>query len=273
MLQSLPPLTFLVVQLVESRRPLSTEQDVMTTTLDHPTTSPHSIARPIMAQAWKTLAYLHWPVDPTEVASRLPHGLEPDTFAGRAWVGLVAFRMERIRVPGTPAIPYFGTFPETNVRTYVRDSSGRPGVWFDSLDVTRLAPVLVARATYRLPYMWAKMSIAHDGSQVTYRTRRRWPGPAGVSSDLTIRRGEPVAAPTPLERFLTARWGLYTRLGTQIAYAPVEHVPWPLERAEVGYIHDELVAAAAGVMRRVRSARSAISWGMGHWRGQSGCFS
>ncbi len=230
--------------MVESRNAGATEQHMMMTTLDHPTIAPHTISRPVMAQAWKQLAYLHWPVDPAEVESRLPRGLEPDTFAGGAWLGLVAFRMERIRVPGTPAIPYFGTFPETNVRTYVRDHTGRPGVWFDSLDVTRLAPVLVARASYRLPYMWAKMSISHDGDAVSYRMRRRWPGPAGVSSNVTIRRGEPVAAPTPLERFLTARWGLYTQLGSQIAYAPVEHIPWPLERAEVSYLHDELVAAA-----------------------------
>lgn len=197
-----------------------------------------------MAQGWKQLAYVHWPVPLDEVERRLPAGLEPDTYAGRAWVGLVAFRMERIRVPGTPAIPYFGTFPETNVRTYVRDQAGRPGVWFDSLDVTRLAPVLVARSTYRLPYMWAKMSITPAHDQVTYRTRRRWPGPKGVSSDFAIERLEPIAAPTPLERFLTSRWGLYTQSGSRLAYAPVEHVPWPLERATVSYLHDELVAAA-----------------------------
>jgi uncharacterized protein YqjF (DUF2071 family) len=152
--------------------------------------------------------------------------------------------MERIRIPGTPAIPYLGTFPETNVRTYVRDASGRPGVWFDSLDVTRLAPVLVARGTYRLPYMWAKMSITHKTNQVTYRARRRWPGPSGASSILTIGRGESAAELTELENFLTARWGLCTQLGSRLAYAPVEHDPWPLERAKVSYLHDELVAAA-----------------------------
>ena len=56
----------------------------------------------------------------------MPAGLEVDTFADKAWVGLVAFRMERIRLPGTPGVPYFGTFPETNVRTYVVDRDGRP---------------------------------------------------------------------------------------------------------------------------------------------------
>ena len=45
--------------------------------------------------------------------------------------------------------------PETNVRTYVRDPDGREGLWFFSLDAGRLEPVLVARSTYALPYMWS----------------------------------------------------------------------------------------------------------------------
>ena len=129
-----------------------------------------------MFQGWKDLVYLHWPYEPALVQRRLPAGLTVDTFDGRAWVGLVAFRMERIRIPGTPGVPYFGTFPETNVRTYVRGTDGRPGVWFDSLDVTRLLPVFVARTSYRLPYMWSQMSIDHSGDDITYRSRRRWPG-------------------------------------------------------------------------------------------------
>ena len=84
------------------------------------------VHRPIMLQGWKDLTYLHWSYDPDAVQQRLPAGLEVDTFADKAWVGLVAFRMERIRLPGTPGVPYFGTFPETNVRTYVVDRDGRP---------------------------------------------------------------------------------------------------------------------------------------------------
>ncbi len=210
----------------------------------HHLQAPHRIDRPVMLQGWKRIAYAHWPVPPGKVQARLPEGLLVDTFAGSAWVGLVAFNMERIRLPGTPAIPYFGTFPETNVRTYVTDEHGRPGVWFDSLDVTRLLPVIVARSSYRLPYMWSRMSIESSGRQITYRAKRRWPTARGASSIMRISRGEPADAVTPLDSFLTARWGLYTQLGSKLAYAPVEHPPWPLQQASLEYLRDDLVAAA-----------------------------
>lgn len=206
--------------------------------------APHRIHRPVMLQGWKKIAYVHWPVAPGQVQSRLPRGLVADTFDGSAWVGLVAFNMERIRLPGTPAIPYLGTFPETNVRTYVRDEAGRPGVWFDSLDITRLIPVIVARTTYRLPYMWSKMSISIEGERITYRAQRKWPTAGGVSSVMSVHRGAPISDPTPLEAFLTARWGLYTQLGSRLAFAPVEHEPWPLRQASVDELLDNLVAAA-----------------------------
>ncbi len=199
-----------------------------------------------MLQAWRDLAYIHWRYPPGVIQDRLPSGITVDTSDGSAWVGLVAFRMEDIRLPATPPIPYLGTFPETNVRTYVRGPDGRPGVWFDSLDVTRLLPVLVARASYRLPYMWSQMSMSHTGDHATYRARRRWPGPRGVRSEFTVRRGSPVARSEigEIERFLTARWGLYTMLRSRLAYAPIAHPPWPLERATLTHMQDELVEAA-----------------------------
>jgi uncharacterized protein YqjF (DUF2071 family) len=155
--------------------------------------------------------------------------------------------MEKIRPPFAPAIPYLGTFPETNVRTYVIGPDGRPGVWFNSLDISRLLPVIVAQTTYRLPYMWAKMAIDHaaDG-KVAYTTKRRWPGPRGVASRLAVRPGRLLvdAEIGRLERFLTARWGLWTEMGNRLAYAPVEHPTWPLHTAAVTELEDGLVAAA-----------------------------
>lgn len=210
----------------------------------NPVSPPRHIAHPVMLQGWKTVAYAHWPVEPDQVQSRLPEGLIADTSDGSAWVSLVAFDMQRIRIPRTPAVPYFGTFPETNVRTYVRDQNGRPGVWFDSLDVTRLLPVVVARTSYRLPYMWAKMSIVERQNQVVYRARRRWPRSDRASSTMAVRPLDPISSQSCLERFLTARWGLYTNLGSRLAYAPVEHKPWPLQRAALEYLKDDLVSAA-----------------------------
>ncbi len=213
----------------------------------YPLVTAEPVAHPVMYQRWMDLAFAHWAVDPDEVQRLLPPGLTVDVHDGAGWVGLVAFHMEKIRPPFMPAIPYFGTFPETNVRTYVVGPDGRPGVWFHSLDISRLLPVIVAQTTYRLPYMWAKMAIDHAADEtVTYTARRRWPGPSGATSRLAVRPGRPLgdAEVGGLERFLTARWGLWTALGKRLAYAPVEHPTWPLQTAELIDLEDGLVAAA-----------------------------
>ncbi len=184
-----------------------------------------------MRQEWNDLAFVHWPVPVECVQDRLPSGLYADLHDGHAWVGLVAFHMERIGAGGLH-VPYLGTFPETNIRTYVRDAVGRPGVWFDSLDITRAIPTAVARVTYGLPYMWSKMQIRRRDERRVYECRRRWGGPPASSLiDVEIGQAIDTAAVTPLERFLTCRWGLYSRSLGRVLYAPVEHPEWPLHRA------------------------------------------
>ena len=135
---------------------------------------PDPVRFAVMRQEWRDLAYVHWRYDPAVVQSLLPAELTVDTFDGSAWVGLIPFSMRNIGLPHGPSVPYFGSFPEINVRTYViRD--GRPGVWFFSLDVNRFLPALVARLTYRLPYCWGRASHEVTESQWTTRVRRRWP--------------------------------------------------------------------------------------------------
>lgn len=198
-----------------------------------------------MRQEWRDAAFLHWPVEPDRVQRLLPDGLTADTFDGRGWVGLIAFNMVGIRPPGLPRVPYLGSFPETNVRTYVRDASGRPGVWFHSLEATRLLPVLVARTGYSLPYMWARMSINRTGDILRYTTRRRWPAPTGSGGILTVRPDPAPHEADALDAFLTARWGLYsTDRSGRLRYAPVEHPAWPLQRATAVHVRDSLITAA-----------------------------
>ncbi len=213
----------------------------------YPPDPPERVARPVMLQRWDALTFVHWRYPPEAVARLLPPGLEPDVFDGSAWVGLVPFDMRDIRPPGVPKIiPWIGTFPETNIRTYTRDRHGQTGVWFCSLEITRLAAVAVARLTYRIPYTWAKMEIRRNGPALLYRSRRRWPAPRGAASVVEVEVGEaiPAADVSPLEHFLTARWGLHTALRRGLAYAPVEHPRWPLHRAKLHALEEDLAVAA-----------------------------
>ncbi len=55
---------------------------------------------------------------------------------------------------------------------------------------------------------------------------------------------ERLADPSPLDLFLTARWRLHQAARGRTLQWPVEHEEWPLHRAEVVHLADELIAAA-----------------------------
>ncbi|MEU0970513.1 DUF2071 domain-containing protein [Streptomyces sp. NPDC005917] len=203
--------------------------------------TPRPVRRPTLVQGWHELTFLHWPVEPERVAGLLPAGTRPDTLDGVSYVGLVPFLMRGVGLGPGPGLPYLGTFCETNVRLYSVDEQGRRGVVFRSLDATRLLPVLVGRLGVRLPYLWSAMRLRRQGEVITYACRRRSPA---ATSRAVVRTGPPIAEPSPLEHFLTARWGLHVTWHGRTAHLPNEHAPWPLHRAELLALDDELVAAA-----------------------------
>ena len=200
---------------------------------------------PVMLHHWRHVSFLHWwyPVD--VVRGLVPPQLRVQNFDGSAWVGLVPFLMDDVRAPGVPAPPWLGRFPETNLRTYVHGPDGE-GVWFHSLDAGRLLPVLTARVTYGLPYFWASMSVRRTGDEVTYRSRRRWPGPVGGRADLHVTLGDPRPEPdlSALDHFLTARHRLYSTVAGRLVVADAEHPPWPLRRAQATGVRQDLTRAA-----------------------------
>ena len=207
------------------------------------------VRRSWLVQRWHDLTFLHWAVPPEVVAPFLPRGTEPDVLDGVTYVGLIGFRMVKLGLLRGPGLPYLGTFCETNVRLYSVDSHGRRAVVFLSLDAARLIPVLTARLTLRLPYQWARMRLAVDGGVARYTSRRRWPGSRRYLMDkpatnaMAVRIGAPIEAPTPVEHFVTDRWGLHTRAWGRTLHLPNEHPRWPLRRAELLELDDSLVPA------------------------------
>lgn len=203
-------------------------------------TAPPLPGRAVAAQRWSDLTFLHWRIDPAEVAPLLPEGVVPDVFDGTSWVGLIPFQLDQATLLGGPALPYVSSFVEVNVRLYGVDALGRRGVVFRSLEASRLVAVLAARATFGLPYFWSRTSMRREGRTYGYDAAR-------IGSDLTnsvrVRLGPPIRT-GPLADFLTARWGMFTRLAGRTRWVPNEHEPWRLQAAELLDLHDELVAAA-----------------------------
>ena len=106
---------------------------------------------PVMFQRWLHLLFLHWPIPPDLVQMTLPEGLLVDTFEGHAWLGIVPFFMRGVRPAGFISIPGISNFLELNLRTYVRDVFGRPGIWFYSLDANQILAVCSGQSRFRAP--------------------------------------------------------------------------------------------------------------------------
>jgi hypothetical protein len=177
----------------------------------------------------------------------LPPGLTVDEYDGVAWIGLVPFQVDNLRLPNMRTIPWISSFPETNVRTYVRDVNGDRGIWFLSLDADRLAAVVAARTGFRLPYQWAQMKLIRDGDCVRYSSSRN--GLMSVRpahAEIEVEVGDSYEPDELSERdhFLTAVWRFYTNHGGRLKYVQVEHPPWPLFRAQVLKLDQNLITAA-----------------------------
>ncbi|MBF8185749.1 DUF2071 domain-containing protein [Nonomuraea sp. K274] len=201
---------------------------------------------PVMYHRWSKMTFIHWRYPPALVQSLLPDFLTVESYDGDAWIGLTPFLMEGVRVPFTPAAPCLSRFPETNLRTYVRDARGRSGLWFLSLDAGSLPAALGGRTGYGLPYFWSDMSVSDDGTLTRYTSRRRLPGPCGARCDVTAETGSPLAEGEcdELAHFLTARFRLFTRVAGRPASAAVEHPPWPLHRTRLAHLDQDLLQSA-----------------------------
>ena len=198
---------------------------------------PRPPGRVVMRQRWTDLLFLHWTMTPDVVQRTLPPGLTVDIFQDQAWVGIVPFFMDAVRPVGLPALPWISSFLELNVRTYVRDASGRPGVWFYSLDCNRWPAVEIARRGFHLPYQYAGMQ-AHrepDGT-VAYQCQRR-PGSTHPAASYRYQgRGAVLlAAAGTLEFFLAERYRLFSwnARRRQLFTGEVWHHPYPLQTAQV----------------------------------------
>jgi uncharacterized protein YqjF (DUF2071 family) len=203
-------------------------------------TAPPLVGRAIASQRWSDLTFLHWRVDSATVAPLLPPGVTPDEHDGTTWVGLIPFLLDRASLFGGPPVPYVGRFVEVNVRLYGVDRWGRRGVVFRSLEASRLAAVLAARAVFGLPYFWSRTTMDAEAGVIRYSSRRHRSGPASM---IVARPGALIQA-DPLADFLTARWGMFTAHRGRTRFLPNEHERWPIHAAELLELDDELVAAA-----------------------------
>ena len=188
--------------------------------------------KPVMEQNWKQILFLHWPVDPALIQARIPPQLEVDTFEDKGWIGITPFRVSGLHLMSLPPMPGLDSFNEINVRTYVHHK-GKPGIWFFSLDASKLIPVIAARLFYGVPYFSAEIDASQAGTsfgvEMTRLTNREVRFKARWNKGTRLR--DPDAE--SLAFFLLERYCFFAEMGNSIMITRVYHHPWILDEALV----------------------------------------
>jgi uncharacterized protein YqjF (DUF2071 family) len=194
----------------------------------------------IMVQKWHDLLFAHWTVPIEKLRPLVPRELELDLRDGKAYIAVAPFWMSGIRGRAMPIFPGLHTFPELNLRTYVK-YQGIPGVYFFSLDAASRIAVKGARAFYGLPYFFAqmsvkKMSVQNQGERLHYASQRiHHPKPAELRAQYWPVTGPRVREAKSLEAFLTERYCLYTVKQGKVFRAYIHHLPWKLQDAQAEF--------------------------------------
>lgn len=189
---------------------------------------------PVNFQTWKYLTFLHWAYDPATIQALVPKELTVQQWDGKTWVGITPFRMTDVRLPGLPALPSWRSFPELNIRTYVRTADGPDGIWFLGLLVPLLSFSAAARSI-GLPYQRSSSQISVDGSHWKYRFDTPHPRQLTHHDWFTasVEVGEPLAEAdrTPWLESVTGRWTAFHQRAGILWGTPVYHEPWELYAA------------------------------------------
>jgi uncharacterized protein len=191
---------------------------------------------PVMYEKWQDLLFVHWEYDPQVIQRTLPKELYADTFDDKAYLGIVPFFMRDVRLRLFPSLLRSSDFQELNVRTYVYDRHGTPGVWFYSLDANHNLAVKSARLFFNLPYFYAKMTaeLNPDNQEIAYSSHRQGTNPILKTHFRYRPLSDPfLAEPGTLEFFLIERYVLFAYSNHKLYSGRVWHHPYQLTEVEI----------------------------------------
>ncbi len=183
--------------------------------------------RAFLQAHWSHVAILSYAVPSDILKPHLPRGCEIDTHRDQAWASLVAFDFDEVKVKGWK-IPFHHSFPEVNLRFYVRHGKDR-GVCFIREFVPKRLIAWVASYVYNEPYSAVPMSSdVHrlpDGIQVEHKIKA-----AGHTQKITIATTkDPPLLPTPDSEdawFKEHEWGFGRDTKGRTLKYRVAHPQW-----------------------------------------------
>ena len=185
-----------------------------------------------LQQNWVDLTFMHWEVDPEILRKHIPKDLEIELFEGKAYVGTIPFKMEKVRPRNLPSISMISNFPEFNIRTYVK-KNGKGGVFFLTLDAQSHITCKYAPLVYGLPYEYAKCDFSiNKKGEYLWASKR-------ISNGIKL-EGKSIgygplmkANKGSLEEFLFERYCLYVEKKGITYRAYTCHEPWEFQNADV----------------------------------------
>lgn len=184
-------------------------------------------------------------VNPKVLDGHVPCGWALDTFGGKTYLSLVGFEFRRSELLGWLPTPFHRSFPEVNLRYYVRRREGneiRRGVAFLAESVPKFAVAKLARLAYGEKYLRLPMKHRMESSAEKKLVEYRW---KWKSAWCTIRGHSSVSRVLPgegrLEQFITERYWGYSaqRSGGTLEYR-VAHERWPVRPCDAAYFAGEV---------------------------------
>ncbi|WP_050183078.1 YqjF family protein [Domibacillus robiginosus] len=183
-------------------------------------------------QRWDFMLFLHWPVSAQKLKPHIPSALSLDLFGGNAWISIVPFLARSTRLHGMPPFPFYHSYLELNIRTYVT-YKGIPGVYFFSLGVDKWPVVLGARAASFLPYYHTRMKLLLRNQTVYFQSGNKQPFRAAYFPS------SPVFIPSEgsIDFWLLERYCLFDQKGSIVLRGDIHHDRWRVAEASCAFLN------------------------------------
>ncbi|MEK3889702.1 YqjF family protein [Bacillus sp. FSL K6-3431] len=197
----------------------------------------------VMTQMWENLLFSHWPIPLDIIRKHVPPSLKMDLYQGSAWLGVIPFYVNHMKLRGVPEIPYLRSYIELNVRTYVT-YQGKPGIYFFRLDANKWPAVIGGRIVAFLPYRLAQMNMKITDNKIYFQSESQ--NPSGSKKVLNLTYSSTSKAYLPpqnsLEYWLFERYCFFTARGNHLYRGDIHHDRWRVCSAEA-MVHTNTIAS------------------------------
>ena len=183
---------------------------------------------------WENLIMANYQIEPSRLQPYLPHGVELDTYQGKAYASLVGFMFNSTSIFKIP-VPFFGSFEEVNLRFYVKRTDGaevKRGVVFINETVPFQLVAFLANKLYKEHYIAIpakhtfKRADTSEDLLYEWKHKGRW-----NHLKATISKASEAMQPGSMEEFIFEHYYGYTKINDHLSQEyRVNHPRWNINQ-------------------------------------------